>query len=103
MQPSCFDALPLKIFLKNKIAVLAWHDAEPCSCNVLPSCFGKNGYPFALSGLRYPCSSLLQKWTNLQRHLAVSRSDGKTSSAMVGCLRTLGDLRAAFLWVMFNV
>ena len=40
---------------------------------------------------------MLQKWTNLQRHLAVSRSDGKTSSAVVGCLRTLGDLRAALL------
>ena len=53
--------------------------------------------------IRYLCSSLLQKWTNLQHHLAVSRSDGKTSSVVVGCLRTLGDLRAAFFWTMFNV
>ena len=99
MQSCRFEVLPVKISLKNKTAVLVRHDAKTRGpCDVLPLCCGGDGGPLARFGLRYPCSSLLQKRTALLRHLAVSRSDGKASPAMVGGLRPFGDFLAAFLF-----
>ena len=60
------------------------------------------GTIFARFGLRCLCSSLLQKWTNLHRRLAVSRSGGKTSSVVMGCHRTLGDLLVVSLLTTLN-